>query len=74
MRTKEIRNMTPQAIDEVLIGTFPASDPPGWTSGIVRPAPEPHVRPDVVDVSRPPVVLGRRGVLAVVKKILAFAG
>jgi hypothetical protein len=61
--------MTAQAIDDVLAGSFPASDPPAWTPGIARPAPAgpaPHVngapsprddadvRPDVIEVSRPP--------------------
>jgi len=32
-------NWTAQAIDDVLADTFPASDPPSWTPGIVRPAP-----------------------------------
>jgi hypothetical protein len=32
--------LTPQAIDDVLAGTFPASDPPAWTPGIARPAPQ----------------------------------
>ena len=27
-------------IDDVLADTFPASDPPAWTPGIARPAPE----------------------------------
>ena len=31
---------TPQAIDDVLAGTFPASDPPAWTPGMARPAPD----------------------------------
>lgn len=30
---------TSQAIDDVLAGTFPASDPPAWTPGMARPAP-----------------------------------
>jgi hypothetical protein len=60
---------TAQAIDDVLAGTFPASDPPAWTPGLARPAPEIGGRadetgaapneansartPDVIDVSRP---------------------
>jgi hypothetical protein len=31
--------LTPEAIDDVLAGSFPASDPPAWTPGIARPAP-----------------------------------
>jgi hypothetical protein len=61
--------MTAQAIDDVLAGTFPASDPPAWNPGIARPAPAVpsrrverapakdetnDVRSDVIDVSRPP--------------------
>jgi|SRR5688572_22092906 hypothetical protein len=32
-------NLTTEDIDDVLAGTFPASDPPAWTPGITRPAP-----------------------------------
>jgi hypothetical protein len=32
--------LTAQAIDDVLAGSFPASDPPAWTPGMARPAPE----------------------------------
>jgi hypothetical protein len=66
--------MTAQAIDDLLVGTFPASDPPAWTPGIARPAPaDParaadsaptqrdtkDVRADVSGVSRPPGSEGR---------------
>ena len=62
-------DFTAQAIDDALAGTFPASDPPAWTPGMARPAPEIDRRPtdvgsaaddthdvrtsDVIDVSRP---------------------
>jgi hypothetical protein len=36
-----MRHITPMAdaLDDVLDGTFPASDPPSWTPGLARPAP-----------------------------------
>ena len=37
MVTTEVRT---QAIDDVLLGTFPASDPPSWSPVMARPAPE----------------------------------
>ena len=57
-----------RALDEVLADSFPASDPPSWNPGIVRPGPAGHVTrgaapaedaertlpmADVVTVSRP---------------------
>jgi hypothetical protein len=58
-------SLTTESIDDVLAGTFPASDPPAWTAGIARPAPkrdprgttrdgdEPAHTPGVIDVSQP---------------------
>jgi hypothetical protein len=40
--------LTAHAIDDVLAGTFPASDPPSWTPGMARPA-----LADTIDVSPP---------------------
>lgn len=74
--------LTAQAIDDVLEGTFPASDPPAWTPGMARPAPvtaQPRrgAAPDdtnragngVVDVSRP-----ARGGEAVAPALVSLAG
>ena len=36
MVTAELRT---QAIDDVLLGSFPASDPPSWSPVMARPAP-----------------------------------
>jgi hypothetical protein len=37
MVTAEVRT---QAIEDALLGTFPASDPPSWSPVMARPAPE----------------------------------
>ncbi len=45
------------AIDEALVETFPASDPPAWMPGLARPAPpaDDEKKPEgVIEVSRPP--------------------
>jgi hypothetical protein len=34
------REITQAQLDAVLADSFPASDPPSWTAGIARPAPE----------------------------------
>lgn len=34
--------LSARAIDDVLLGSFPASDPPAWSPGIARVAPPSH--------------------------------
>ena len=65
---RQARLAAERALDEVLADSFPASDPPSWNPGIIRPHPadgfataaapahEGHERlhmADVIDVSRP---------------------
>jgi hypothetical protein len=65
---RQARLAAERALDEVLADSFPASDPPSWNPGIVRPRPAVHLTrgtapakdaertllmADVVDVSRP---------------------
>jgi hypothetical protein len=76
-------NLTAQAIDDALAGSFPASDPPAWTPGMARPAPEieteladrqtgndqtADLRTHVIDASHPPDA-GRTCAQAVVSLI-----
>ena len=35
-----LTSLTAREIDDALAATFPASDPPAWTPGMARPAPE----------------------------------
>jgi hypothetical protein len=39
---RQARFAAERALDEVLAESFPASDPPPWTPGIVRPGPADH--------------------------------
>jgi len=40
---RQARLAAERAVDEVLADSFPASDPPSWNPGIVRPRPADHL-------------------------------
>lgn len=42
---RRLRVAVERALDQVLADSFPASDPPSWNSGIVRPGPRAGVEP-----------------------------
>jgi hypothetical protein len=44
---RRLRLAAERALDQVLADSFPASDPPSWNTGIVRPGPRAGVEPHV---------------------------
>ena len=44
---RRLRLAAERALDQVLADSFPASDPPSWNTGIVRPGPKAGVEPHV---------------------------
>ena len=63
--------MTAQAIDDVLAGTFPASDPPPWTPGVARPASNASTRPSASARAPADPNDARAGVLVVLRPALS---
>ena len=84
---RQARLAAERALDEVLADSFPASDPPSWNPGIIRPHPadgfaraaapaqEGHERlpmAEVIDVSRP--AHGERTFLQALVSLFGAAG
>ena len=84
---RQARLAAERALDEVLADSFPASDPPSWNPGIIRPRPadgfaaavmtaqdvgERLPMADVIDVSRP--IHGERTFLQSLVSLFGAAG
>jgi hypothetical protein len=80
---RQARLAAEQAMDQVLADSFPASDPPSWNPGIIRPQPATHGLPaqqadkslvtaDVIDVSR--TTHGDRAFLQALVSLFGAAG
>ena len=84
---RQARLAAERALDEVLADSFPASDPPSWNPGIIRPQPvdgfatavmtaqdvgERLPMADVIDVSRP--THGERTFLQLLVSLFGAAG
>ena len=83
---RQARLAAERALDEVLADSFPASDPPSWNPGIIRPHPDGFARAaapaqegherlhmaDVIDVSRP--ARGERTFLQALVSLFGAAG
>ena len=84
---QQARLAAEQAMDEVLADSFPASDPPSWNPGIIRPHPADSFAPaaapaqdgherlhmaDVIDVSGP--AHGERTFLQALVSLFGAAG
>jgi hypothetical protein len=84
---RQARLAAERALDEVLADSFPASDPPSWNTGIIRPHPARQIASDaapaeaadksprgvdVIDVSRP--TDGERTFLQALVSLVGAAG
>jgi len=63
---------TAEAVDDVLAGTFPASDPPAWTPGIARPAPK--IAEKAADTGTAPPTHSKRTFAQGLMSLLGVAG